>query len=196
LPEFEPSKGNIILVGFMGCGKTTVGRTLAAKTGRTFVDSDTEIVREMGVSIADLFGLVGEAEFRNIEAQVVARVCQGVNQIIATGGGAILRENNRHNLHNAGMVVWLTARPETIVERVQKGRVVRPLLAKCGSDTEKMRAHIMEMLGERGPLYQQTAHMIIDTSDMTIEAITRHIERQWQRWQAEQLPLATKETGA
>ena len=111
---------NVVLIGFMGSGKTTVGRALADLTGWAFADTDDEIVQNAGgATIPELFARDGEAAFRDREAQAVQTVCMRENQIIATGGGAVLRPQNVQSLQNAGRVVWLTARPEVVVSRVK-----------------------------------------------------------------------------
>lgn len=158
----------------MGSGKTTVGRALADLTGWAFADTDDEIVQNAGgATIPELFARDGEAAFRDREAQAVQTVCMRENQIIATGGGAVLRPQNVQSLQNAGRVVWLTARPEVVVSRVEAARHERPILA---GETSLL-THVLTLLGQRGPLYQAAAHLVVDTSDQKPDALARHIAR-------------------
>ncbi len=171
---------NLALIGFMGSGKSTVGRLLAQKRGWRFVDTDEEIVRAAGRDIPSLFAQEGEAAFREREAEAVRRIAAGERQVIATGGGAVLREENAAALRGAGLVVWLTARPDVVVARTARRAAERPLLAWGGQD---LLAHVLRMLGERGPLYQAAAHLVVDTSDRTPQAVAGEIQRKAARWQ-------------
>jgi len=174
---------NIILVGFMGSGKSTVGRGLARLRGWRFVDTDA-VIRD-GVSgrpIPELFAEEGEAAFRDRETTALRAVCDGERQVIATGGGAVLRPENVELLRQAGLVVWLTARPDVVVARTGHRVADRPLLASGGGD---LLAHVLRLLGERGPLYQAAAHLIVDTSDRPPPAIVQEIDRKAvRRWHA------------
>ncbi len=165
---------NITLIGFMGSGKSTVGRALAGRRDWRFVDTDEVISRTAGRDIPTLFAEEGEAKFRDRETQIVLGVCAGQRQVIATGGGAILRPENVAALRGAGVVIWLTARPDVVVARTRHRAQERPLLAAGMADPL---AHVLQMLGERGPLYQAAAHLIVDTSDRSLQAIVREIER-------------------
>lgn len=167
----------IALVGFMGCGKSTVGPLLAGCLGARFVDTDALIVSDAGGrSIPALFGEEGEAAFRDREARIIASVCASPDPVvIATGGGAILREENVSCLRGASSVVWLAARPDVIVARTMRDRN-RPLLAGAQTREEK-HARILSLIGERGPRYQAAAHLIVDTSDRSPSSIAREIER-------------------
>jgi shikimate kinase len=161
----------------MGCGKSTVGPLLAGLLGARFVDTDALIVADAGGrSIPSLFAEEGETAFRDRETRVIASVCASPDPIvIATGGGAVLREENVSCLRSAASVVWLAARPDTIIARTLRDRN-RPLLA--GAQTkEERRARVLSLIGERGPRYQAAAHLIVDTSDRAPLAIAREIER-------------------
>lgn len=140
---------NIVLVGMPGCGKTTVGQELAALSGRPLVDLDGEIVRRAGRSIPDIFRDEGEEAFRALEAQVLADVCAKDGQVIATGGGSVLREDNRAALRRTGRVYFLRR------ELVLLPRDGRPL-SQAGNLAEMYRA--------RRPLYQAAADVVIDNS--------------------------------
>ena len=152
---------NIVLVGMPGCGKTTVGRELARLSGKPFVDLDEEIVRRAGKSIPDIFREEGEAAFRELEAQVLADVCARSGQVIATGGGAVLRAENRAAMRRTGWVYFLCRNLE---ELPTDGR---PLSQK-GS--------LEEMYRVRKPLYSAAADAVIDNSvalEETAELIWR-----------------------
>lgn len=167
----------IALVGFMGCGKSTVGPLLAARLGARFVDTDALIVAEAGGrSIPSLFQEEGEAAFRDREARAIASVCASQESVvIATGGGAILRDENVACLRGSSSVVWLAARPDVIVARTLRDRN-RPLLIGARTKEERQ-ARILALIGERGPRYQAAAHLIVDTSDRAPLSIAREIER-------------------
>lgn len=173
---------NIALIGFMGCGKTTVGRMLARDLGARFIDTDVEIERAAGCDIPSLFRTEGEAAFRDRETAAIREACGEHGQVIATGGGAILRAENVATLRDAAYVVWLTARPDVIVTRVGASAEKRPVLARGASGgTNDLLTHVLTLLGERGPLYQTTAHLIVDTSERTPAQIAGEIARKYQR---------------
>ena len=164
---------NLVLIGFMGVGKSTVGRLLAEELGWKLVDTDAVISRVAGAPIPELFSSEGEEAFRRRESQIVLGVCAGERQVISTGGGAPLREENSAALRGAGLVVWLTARPEVVAARTSRRVGQRPLLA---GDEEPL-TRILRLLAERGPLYQRLASLIVDTSDRSPQAIAREILR-------------------
>ena len=153
---------NIILIGMMGCGKSTVGRTLHQRLGYPLVDMDHEIERTAGKSITRIFADDGEECFRDMETGFLRElVAAGVpRQIISTGGGVIGREENRRMLRALGYVVWLDAPMQDILERTSKSRH-RPLLHNA-DPAEKMR----ELMDRRAPLYQETAHLRLDTAGL------------------------------
>jgi shikimate kinase len=169
---------NIALIGFMGSGKTTTGKLLAERLGWRFTDTDTLIENAAGRSIPDIFANEGEVAFRNRETAAIQEACRGFCQVIATGGGAILRPDNIVELHGSSLIIWLTARPEVVVARTEKAAQSRPLLVRRDDD---LFSHILKMLGERGPLYQSAAHLIIDTSDRSPDAVAVEIQRKWER---------------
>jgi shikimate kinase len=166
---------NVVLVGFMGSGKSTIGRGLARRLGWRFVDTDDVVRRAAGGrNIPDLFRDEGEATFRDRESDAICEVAENKNQVIATGGGAVLRPENTDRLRAAGTVVWLTARPDVVVARTARRANDRPLLAGAGDD---LLTHILKMLGERGPCYQAAAHLVVDTSDRPPHAIVEEVHR-------------------
>lgn len=164
---------NIVLIGFMGCGKTTIGRQLASRLEFGFTDTDALIEARIGVTIAEYFTKHGEDAFRDIESEVINRVSNLANQVIATGGGAILRDDNRMHLRSGNAVIWLTARPDVVVARTERRRGVRPLLSNDEDPIER----VLRILAIRGPLYQSIADVIVDTSDRPVHRAVGDIVR-------------------
>jgi shikimate kinase len=167
---------NVVLIGFMGSGKTTVGRLVARQLGWKLVDTDALLTRIEGRSIPEIFATDGETAFRERESQVVLGVCAGERQVIATGGGVPLRADNALALREAGRVVWLTARPEIVVRRTIKRASERPLLIDTDNKEEPL-ARVLRMMGERGPVYQRLAELVVDTSDRPPATVASEIIR-------------------
>ena len=165
---------NVVVFGFMGVGKTTVGRLLSPRLGYRFVDSDAEAEREAGMRIAEVFAERGEPAFREIERRVITRLSQGDKQVIALGGGAVLDPRNVEELRKSGKMVLLTASPEEIGLRT-RGDISRPLLA--GAD--KLTC-IRTLLDERRDRYLAAADMVVDTNGVppirVAEAIQARLE--------------------
>ncbi|MFC4346269.1 shikimate kinase [Kordiimonas lipolytica] len=139
----------IVLVGLMGAGKTTVGRRLARKLNLPFVDSDHEIEKAAGMSVAEIFECFGEADFRSGERRVIERLLDGKPQIVATGGGAFINEATRALIKDKGLSIWLDADIDVLVERTGR-RDTRPLL-KTG-DPKEILTRLAE---ERAPFYAE-----------------------------------------
>jgi shikimate kinase len=154
---------NLVLVGFMGTGKTTIGRALAKQMNWSFVDTDVVIEREQGMTVAELFEQQGELLFRRIEADTLKRVLSASNQVIATGGGAVLAEANCEAMLQDGFVVALTADHKTIIQRVS-GDQARPLLQ--GNLSER----VALLLEQRKTAYD-FADIKMDTTNRTIEQV-------------------------
>lgn len=170
---------NIALIGMMGSGKSAVGAALAARLGWRLVDTDALIVERQGRAIADIFATDGEVAFRRMEAAAVREAAAATHTVIATGGGAILREENRAALWSRCLVVWLTATPEEHAERTARGET-RPLL----EGPEDRLASIRRLLNERSPLYA-LADIVEPTSGRTPEDIAETLAA---RWQAQYIP--------
>lgn len=151
--------GNLILVGLMGAGKTTLGKQLANKLQLGFYDSDQVICERTGVSIPTIFELEGEAGFRCRETAIIDELVQLQNIIIATGGGTVLHKENRHKLQNNGYVVYLHAYPEILLSRIQHDKN-RPLLQV----TDPL-VKLKELYAVRDPIYRATAHLTIEAND-------------------------------
>lgn len=162
---------NIILVGLMGAGKTTVGKLLARHLNKTFIDSDHEIEHRTGVKIPLIFELEGEAGFRDRETTVIADLCRQHNIVLATGGGAVLREENRRNLGNSGTVIYLRAQVRDLWQRTRHDKS-RPLL-----QTADPQAKLTELFAQRDPLYREVADIIMDTGDQNIHTLVRQLEQ-------------------
>ncbi|MBC7604506.1 MAG: shikimate kinase [Ramlibacter sp.] len=162
----------LALVGMPGSGKSTVGRYLARRLGLPFTDSDHVIEQRIGCSIRDFFAREGEVAFRDLEASVIADLASGAGGVVATGGGTVLREENRRKLREAGSVIYLRSTPEAVWNRVRHDNK-RPLL-----QVEDPMAKIREMHAIRDPLYAQTAHFIIDTGRPTVPALVSKIMMQ------------------
>ena len=171
--------GNIYLIGMMGAGKTTVGRTLARRLKLRFVDSDHEIEARCGVKIPVIFEIEGEPGFRAREAQAIAELTKLEGVVLATGGGVVLRQDNRRLLAARGTVVYLRATPEHLHERVRQDRN-RPLLA--GADPL---ARLRELYRERDPLYREVADLVVDTGRQSVQVLARGLlEQLGERWKA------------
>ena len=149
--------GNIFLVGMMGAGKTTLGKALARRLGREFVDTDKVLVERTGVSVATIFEIEGEEGFRRRESAVLAELVGRHDSVVATRGGAVLSADNRRLMHDGGTVVYLRARLESLWERTRQD-TSRPLLR-----TPDPRATLAELLEKRDPLYREAAHITVDT---------------------------------
>jgi shikimate kinase/3-dehydroquinate synthase len=161
--------GNIFLVGLMGSGKTTIGRALAKKLNKRFIDSDHEIEARTGVSIPVIFEVEGEASFRQREAEVISDLTAQDGIVLATGGGAILDENSRRFLHERGTVIYLRAGINSILQRTRHDKN-RPLLR-----TADPRKKLEELEAQREPLYQQVAHIVIETGRPNIQFLVQSI---------------------
>src|SRR3984957_9835279 len=155
---------SVVLVGMMGAGKATIGRRLAARLRLPFLDADTEIETAAGMSIPDIFETHGEPHFRDGEARVIARLLDNGPSIIATGGGAFLREETRNRIGDKAVSIWLKADADIIMKRVKR-RAARPLL-----QTTDPAATVGRLIEEREPVYQH-ADLTIWSRDVPHEKI-------------------------
>ncbi len=160
---------NIFLVGLMGSGKTTIGRALARRLGLRFVDADHEIEARTGASIPLIFEIEGEASFRQREADVIRDLTAQQGIVLATGGGAVLNPQSRRYLHERGTVIYLRASVTSLLQRTSHDRN-RPLL-----QTADPKATIEALARERGPLYQEVAHITIETGRPNVQSIVQTI---------------------
>lgn len=159
----------IFLIGPMGAGKTTIGKQLAQALGMTFSDSDLEIQRRTGVDIPTIFEYEGEDGFRQREQQVIDDLSQVDNQVLATGGGAVLRAENRQHLSARGIVFFLACSPEQQYERTYRDRN-RPLL-----HTEDPLQRLKALMEVREPLYRSTADYTVSTEGRSASAVANEI---------------------
>lgn len=153
------ARTNLVLVGPMGAGKTSVGKLLASRLGLKFVDSDHELEARCGADIPWIFDIEGEAGFRARETEILTELCQQSGILLATGGGAVISEENRQILRKAGVVVYLSATAKQIFQRV-KHDTNRPLL-----QVENPQSAITDILEKRGPLYLDVADIVLKSSD-------------------------------
>jgi shikimate kinase len=169
----ELGKSPIFLIGYRGTGKTSVARELASRLSIDWVDADDVVEREAGKTIAAIFADGGEAAFRNCEARAVAGLAGKQLTVIALGGGAVLREENRRVIAGLGPVVWLTASVDTILARVAADSSTasrRPNLTTAGG-----RAEIESLLAVRAPLYRECATLVVDTENKTAAQVADEI---------------------
>ena len=166
---------NIYLVGLMGAGKTTVGRQLAKKLGRPFLDSDQEIVERTGVPIPTIFEIEGEDGFRRREVQIITDLTARQSIVMATGGGVVMNPENRQRLRDTGWVVYLNVPPLLLYERTKQDRN-RPLLR-----VDDPLGKLEELHALRDPLYREVAHFIIDSSNLLAAGVVQQLLREFNR---------------
>jgi shikimate kinase len=168
LPSDPPKLRHILLIGLMGCGKTTVGREIQRSGNLAFLDTDAQIEAEQQMSIPEIFRDLGEAHFRQLETDLLRRELDKASEetvVISTGGGIVVRPENRVLLKQLGFVVWLYADLETHYQRtVRAGN--RPLL-----QNENPRRTLAELMEQRTPWYRDSSHMSVDTTNLTAEEI-------------------------
>ena len=169
MTDIVTSSARVFLVGPMGAGKSTVGRALAQILGLEFVDSDAEIEQRTGADIPWIFEIEGESGFRDREAKVLADISSRDGIVMATGGGAILRDENRRTLSERGFVVYLEATLREQVRRTSKDQK-RPLLA--GQDRRRV---LTDLMAIREPLYQEIADLILPTAKRNARQLAEQI---------------------
>ncbi len=150
----------VALIGLMGAGKTTLGKHFAKSLSTDFVDSDEEIVKRAGISIREIFELSGEEKFRDIEQRVIKEVLSRPPMVLSTGGGAFISTHTREILNGGAITIWLRAKPETLLSRMENFNN-RPLLLKG----DPLLA-LTNLQRERKPYYQK-AHVVIDTDNLS-----------------------------
>jgi shikimate kinase len=165
----DPGDNAISFIGFMGAGKSAIGRELSRRIGWPRHDTDEMIREQFGISIPDIFARHGEPAFRDAETALLKTLRRGIAGIVVTGGGIILRTENEQLLRGMGRIVWLDADEEVLWQRVSK-HSTRPLL-----QTLDPRARFAELLQERLPLYQSTADYRINTTSNSIAQVTDEI---------------------
>ena len=163
-------KSNIALIGFMGAGKSAVGRALAAAAKMDFIDLDAVIEEKAGRSISEIFACEGEPVFRRIEAAITADAAGSENAVIACGGGVVLDQANIEALRRNAVIIYLSAEPSTMLRRVLNSPEKRPLLQMIDPA-----AAMDDLLRYREPLYEASADRIVNTSDLGIEGVVQNI---------------------
>jgi len=166
----QPKIKNIILVGLMGSGKTTIGRQLSESLNLDFFDSDHEVINNTGVSIDHIFDIEGEKGFRARESDILKKLCSMPNIVLATGGGAVILEKNRDLMKKAGSVVYLSSSVDQILRRTSKSKT-RPLLEKSNN----RRKTITDILMARDLLYKDVSSFIINTNGKKLNEVTDEI---------------------
>ena len=161
--------GHIYLMGMMGAGKTTLGKSLARRLERRFIDTDKLLVERTGAPVATIFEVEGEAGFRRREAALLQELSHGQDCVVATGGGSILDAENRRAMRDSGTVVYLRARVEHLWERTRHD-ASRPLLAN-----DDPKGTLARLLAERDPLYREAAHVIVDTGSQSAATILQRV---------------------
>ena len=159
----------------MGAGKTTVGRQIAKRLSRPFLDSDHEIVNRTGVPIPTIFEIEGEEGFRRREAQTVQELTGADGIVLATGGGVVIDPENRRRLHESGWVVYLNVPPVLLYERTRHDRN-RPLLHVADPLTR-----LEELYAVRDPLYREAAHIVVDGGHLVASSVVSHLLREYNR---------------
>lgn len=164
----------IVLIGLMGAGKSTVGRELSRSTGMSFLDTDSVIEEQTGMSIPDIFRERGERHFRLLETTLLRYIAHSAQEgngshVVSTGGGIILSAENRELLRNLGFVVWLTADVPTLLARTARAQN-RPLL-----QVKDREATLRTLLEQRAPLYEQTAHLRLDSTGLKATEVVEKI---------------------
>lgn len=160
---------NLFLIGYMGTGKSTVAASLSDNYGMDIIEMDQEIADREGMGISDIFSIKGESYFRDVETNLLIEIQTQENQVVSCGGGVVLREQNVAEMKKSGQIVLLTAKPETILERVIDDES-RPLL-----QGNKNVEFISTMLEKRRPKYEGAADIVIETDGKTAEEICREI---------------------
>lgn len=169
----------IFILGFMGCGKSTLGRALAQATGKQFIDLDNYIEQRFHANVRDIFATRGEDGFRDIERRMLLEVSEFEDVIVACGGGTPCFFNNMERMNSAGITVWLTATSETLHRRLCLGRHRRPLIAK--KSDEELKQFIDETVAARTSFYSQAASTFsgdrLDDRAEIDETVSRFIEQ-------------------
>lgn len=167
-------RNNIILIGFMGAGKTSVGKHLADKIGYDFRDTDQMIEESQHQTIAHLFDSKGEKYFREMETEIMKELTNTLEgTVLSTGGGLPLKEINQTLLRQLGTVIYLSSTKETTLERVAKDGT-RPILA-----SDDIESRIEQLLKERVPIYKKAAHIVIETDDKSFEEVIQEIQKKY-----------------
>ena len=163
----------LFLIGYMGCGKSSIGRPLAKRLGLKFVDMDAEIERRCGVSVQQFFADRGEEAFRRLERELLRELTSAEDTVVATGGGVPCFFDNMELMNGAGVTVYFKLAPEKLAARLEHGKAKRPLLR--GKSQRELVEYIRENLERREPFYSR-ARLIVACDSMSDEYVARHVE--------------------
>jgi shikimate kinase len=177
---------NLILVGFSCSGKTTLGRNVARRLRLAFVDTDRYIEEMTGRTIPEIFRVDGEAAFRAVESEAIARIMADQNQVVSTGGGAFVNPDNRIKLRTGNLVIHLQVRPETVVDRLRNSKSGRPRPLLDNPDPLE---RVVELMAERKEAYS-AAHVTIGVDDRSRYELVSELRRRWLAWQRAHHPAA------
>ncbi len=170
----EKVKNNIVLIGFMGCGKSTVGEKLAERLSYSFLDTDLYIEKREGKTISEIFEQDGEKYFRDTETKSIQELVESTEKtIVSSGGGLPLRAENAKLLQKLGFVIYLKVKKETVLSRLE-GDTTRPLL-QCEDPAKR----VEELLNYRDPIYEVGAHMVVQVDGKSVEEIVQEIVRNY-----------------
>jgi len=160
----------IFLVGFMGSGKTTIGRHLSEQIGFDFIDTDRFIEMQQGKTVSEIFAQQGEAVFREMERNILLEIQKNDYTVVATGGGMPCHKDNIDIMRSCGKVVYLKTSPKTLSWRLLRSHKVRPLIN--GKTEKELQQYIVEKLNEREPFYNR-AHIVVPTENFSMEELLR-----------------------
>lgn len=166
----KKGRTNIFLTGMMGTGKSTVGRHLAHRLGMTFVDTDDALEEVTGMLIREILEQYSENRFRDMESALFHEMAQQANHVFSTGGGIVLRKQNRDVLKHHGLTILLRAHPRFLAKRIGD-RTTRPLL----DDADDIELRLKQIWNRRKKWYESTAHLIVDTDELSQEEMTQSI---------------------
>ena len=169
----ETTSKNIVLVGLMGSGKTTIGRRLAHELNQDFFDTDHEVIGKTGVTIDHIFDIEGEDGFRERESKILENLCQMSNIILATGGGIVIKPKNREILKNSGLVIYLSSSVDQLLRRTAKSKT-RPLL----ENSTDRRKTIADLVDARDLYYREVASLVIETTGKKLHEVINIIKRE------------------
>lgn len=172
MPKCCARRRAVALVGMPGCGKSTVGMQLARRMGLAFCDSDQWIEQQQGMSVREFFAQHGEGAFRGLEAQALGELLAAGGMVLATGGGAVLRAENRRALHAEACVLYLRASPEQLWRRLRHD-TRRPLL-QVANPQQRLR----ELYAERDALYRECAHFVVNTRGLSLQMLVNRVQMQ------------------
>ena len=161
---------NIVIIGFMATGKTTIGRELSKTLGFDFIDTDVEIEKNEKMKISHIFEQMGEDYFRSLETNMLKKYINKKNIILSTGGGIIVKKENIELLKKVGIVIWLNGNKKTIIKNLKYSDIDRPLLRDSNIEEK-----IDELLGKRYDIYKQSCDIEININDKNIQEVTREI---------------------